>query len=164
MAHISLAEAQAWVEISKLSFLDENGNDNERFSPELAEQNAQLVLSRLRAAFGASLVSTWVDETTTPKLVRTIIAMYYVAAEYDKHYSDEVDDNTNNYATILRRLADQNIAGLVDGSVELEEDPDANSGVGTPVFFPTDASSDNRIGFHTDPSDGGPAFLMGTVF
>lgn len=160
MAYISLVEANAWVESTKLAFTAENN----RFNNELANQNAQLVISKLRPIFGSDVVATWTSDATTPKLVRTIIAMYYVAAEYDKHYSDDVDDNVNNYATILRRLADQNIQGLIDGTVVLEEIPDGNSGQGTPVFFPTDASSDNRIGFHTDPSDGGPAFLMGTVF
>ena len=160
MAHISLAEANAWVESTKLTFTSANN----RFNGELAGQNAQLVLSRLRPVFGKDVVATWTNDTNTPKLVRTIIAMYYVAAEYDKHYSDDVDDSVNNYATILRRLADQNMQGLIDGSVTLEEVPGGNAGQGVPVFFPTDASSDNRIGFHTDPSDGGPAFLMGTVF
>lgn len=160
MAYITLDEANAWLELTKLSFTVDNG----RFSEELADQNAAIIFSRLRPVFGTDVVATWTDASTTPKLVRTIITMYYVAAEYDKHYSDDVDDNVNNYATILRRLADQNIQGLIDGSVELEELPDGNSSQGIPVFFPTDASSDNRIGFHEDPSDGGPAFLMGQVF
>jgi hypothetical protein len=154
MAHIDVSDANAWLEGTKLTLTD--------LDTSLESQISTQILAKLAGTF--STTATWADPSSTPALVRSIIAMYYVAAVYDKHYADDVDDSSSNYAATLRGLADANIAGLLDGTLSLVEDPTANASQGAPVFFPTDASSDNRIGFHEDPSDGGPAFLMGTVF
>lgn len=154
MAHIDVSDANAWLEGTKLTLTD--------LDTSLEGQISTQILAKLAGTF--STTTTWTDSSSTPALVRSIIAMYYVAAVYDKHYADDVEDSSSNYASTLRGMADLNIAGLLDGTLSLAEDPAANSTQGAPVFFPTDASSDNRIGFHEDPSDGGPAFMMGTVF
>lgn len=148
--HISIDDAQAWIEPTKLtlSTLDTN----------LEAQVSALVLSRLLGTFDTA---SWVNDSTTPGIVRTIIAMHYVAWLYDKYYSDDAEDNA--YAALLRRYADANIAGLVAGNIELIELPDANEGVSSPVFFPNDLSSAQEP-TDTNPSDGGPAFTMGRVF
>lgn len=152
MAHISPEEANAWLESTKLSLSE--------LDDELEWQITSQIMSRLSAGFNTS---TWTDATTTPRLVRTIIAMYYVAAVYDRTYSDNTDDTISNYATILRSLAESNITGLLNGTITLEEDPTANADIGSPVFFPNDASSAQKP-TRDNPSDGGPSFMMGMVF
>jgi hypothetical protein len=104
--------------------------------------------------------ATWVNEASTPALIRTIIAMYYIAALYDRHYAQEEEESS--YAITLRSLADANITGLISGSVELSEYELPVTG-GTPSFFPNDLSSANEPTVD-NPSDGGPAFMMGTIF
>jgi hypothetical protein len=151
VAHISVAEANAWLEGTKLTLSTVDS---------AVEQNASnIVLARLATTFD---VTGWVNSTTTPPLVRTLIAMYHVSYIYDRAYADDSSD-TSNYAFILRRNADAVIGGLVTGAIILPEDPDAVDVFLQPAFFPTDASSANPPS--TDfPSDGPPAFTMGQVF
>lgn len=151
MSHISTADANAWLEPTKLTLdsLDES----------LEAQVSTDILSRLSSTFDTTY---WVDETTTPQLIRTIIAMYYVAWVYDKTYSD--NEENNSYAVLLRQYADLNIQGLLSGSLELAGDSNnQNLNVGEPAFFPNDVSSSN-CSTPSNPSDGGPSFLMGSVF
>ena len=150
MAHITLSEANAWLEPTKLTL--------STIDAALEQQVVNLVYGRLANAFDTS---SWVNESTTPVLVRTIIAMHYVAWTYDRTYSDDADANA--YARLLRQYADVNIQGLIDGNLELIESPTANDDRGKPVFFPTDASSANEP-TSDRPSDGGPAFTMGTIW
>jgi hypothetical protein len=156
MSHIDYTDANAWLESTKLALTADN------FDTALEDQISTQVLAQL--VKGGYSTTVWVDSQSTPKLVKSIIAMLYVAAVYDRSYGDDVTDGSSNYAVVLRTLASSNIAGLLDGALSLAEEPSTNAAYGAPSFFPTDASSDDRIGFHRDPSDGGPAFLMGTVF
>jgi len=151
MAHITVAEANAWLESTKL-----NVSSIDTAVEGHASQN---ILSRLASVFDTS---TWINETLTPKLVRTLISMYYVSYIYDRVYADD-GENTSNYAFILRRNADFLIGGLLNGSVVLEEIPDVVTDLMDPVFFPNDQSSLNEPS-DDFPSDGPPAFTMGQVF
>jgi len=151
MAHISLSEAQAWLEATKLTLSALESN---------TEQHAAgIVISRLANTYD---ITTWLDHVSTPKLVRTLVSMYYCSYIYDRAYADDASD-TSNYAFILRRGADAVINGLIAGSIILEEDPTASELVGQPAFFPNDASSllEATVDF---PSDGPPSFTMGQVF
>lgn len=151
MARIAVSDANAWLESTKLTL--------STLEPELSLQIETQIVARLATTFSTI---TWVDENSTPKLVKSIIAMYYAAAVYDRAYTDD-NDTTNNWAHVLRTLADANIAGLIAGSVVLAEDPTANANTGTPMFFPNDLSSSQSPTIE-NPSDGGPAFTMGTMF
>jgi hypothetical protein len=150
MARINVQEAQAWSESSKLpvSSLD----------TVLETQVTNLIFPRLAVA--GFPITTWTNESSTPALIRTLIAMYYVAALYDKHYAQEEEESS--YASTLRNLADSNIAGLIAGSVELAEYELPVLG-GTPSFFPNDTSSSMEPTADS-PSNGGPSFTMGTIF
>jgi hypothetical protein len=153
MAHISLAEANAWLEATKLTLSSVDSQ---------IDQNASgIVIGRLRQTF-TTTAPTWLDEGTTPPLIRTLISMYYVSYIYDKAYADDASD-TSNYAFILRRNADSVIAGLISGAIILDEDPTAADTFGQPAFFPNDASSANPASSDF-PSDGPPAFSLGQVF
>lgn len=149
MPHIGVADAQAWTEPTKLpiSALDAALEDNV----------TKLVFGMLTPTYNTT---GWTSEATTPALVRTIIAMHYVAWLYDKHYAQEAEESA--YANTLRRYADANIAGLLAGTITLDEYV-LPAEVFNPSFFPNDLSSANEPTVD-NPSDGGPSFMMGSVF
>lgn len=156
MAHFTAGEANAWLEDTKLSL--------DSIDTNLEQQIAAQILPRLTLA--GFNTAAWTNDSTTPQLIRSLMAMLYVAWIYDRAYSDNNEDATSNYASLLRQHVELNIAGLVAGSIILTEEPDVNTDIGQPSFFPNDASSNTDAGFHVDPSqgDGPPAFMMGTVF
>jgi hypothetical protein len=161
MAHFSVQEANAFLESTKLSV--------SAVEAELADQMALQVLPRLAAVYDTS---TWVDDTTTPELVSSLIAMLYVATVYDRTYSDNTDPSLSNYARSLRRIVEANIDGLLNGTIVLPEQPDVADGVGTPLFFPNDTSSmlnraaecEGGMGTLDDPANTDASFSMGSVF
>lgn len=153
MALITLTDAKAWTESTKV------GDEFNSLDADLERQVRALVLARLAARFD---ITAWVDSTSTPRLVRTIVAMYYVSFLYDRVYS--TDDELNAYAELLRRLADQNIDALVAGLIDLDDDPNNDDVTfGNPAFYPNDASSALSPTFE-DSSLGPASFSMGTVF
>lgn len=155
MPHILVGEAQAWLNDNKLDL----GASFTTDQTELEDQISTQVLSRLDSRFD---VSTWTDNSNTPALVRTIIAMLFVAWYYDQVYSD--DEEANAYAALLRQYAEANIEAILNGSqVLVEVDPDTTADLGLPAFFPNDLSSSQEPTTE-NPSDGGPSFLMGQVF
>lgn len=146
-------EAIAWTEPTKV------GANFETIDNDLEAQISSIILARLGARFDTD---DWVNVPTTPKLVRTIIAMYYVSYVYDKTYS--TDDELSQYAILLRQQADFNIEGLIAGNIDLPEVPeDETPPFGSPSFYPTDASSLQEPTAE-DKSLGPAAFSMGTVF
>lgn len=128
MAHITVTEAQAWLEGTKLTIgaLDTS----------LETQVASVVLAQLSNAY---TVTAWTDNTSTPSLVRTIIAMKYAAWFYRRQYSENADDL--DYADKLDAWADSLIAGIVSGAIALAEVP-VGSTVELPSYYPTDTSVD----------------------
>jgi hypothetical protein len=149
MAHITVPEAQAWAEGTKLTVAS--------LDAELEAHLAEEVIRRLDSGFD---VTGWTNETTTPKLVRTIIAKLYIAWLYDRAYSEDIEQG-NNYADRLKINAEALMQGLLDGTIEL---PGADAGTfGEPAFYPTDASSAQEPTFD-DPSLGPAAFAMGMRF
>jgi hypothetical protein len=149
VARITVGEAQAWVESSKLAIASLDTN--------LLPQIELQVLSRLATQYD---VSTWSNEATTPKMVRSVIAMLYVAWYYDRQYSEDQEAG-NDYAAMLRAQAESLTVGLLDGSVEPDPDnPSATDEPGGPSFYPTDASSALEP-TDDDPSLGGEQFSMG---
>jgi len=155
VSRITTQEAQAWAEGTKLtiSALDVN------LLPHIEEE----VIDQLRSAF--SDTANWVDQNTTPKLVRTIISKMYVAWLYDRTYSEDIVPGQSNYATLLQANANMLIAGLLAGTITLPEETSGNDIV-EPVFYPTDASSAQcpTFGPDGDPSLGPAAFSMGMRF
>jgi hypothetical protein len=151
MAHIDVDDAKAWTEDTKV------GVEFDELDDELEAQVSEIVISRLSSRF---TTSAWVGESTTPSLIKTLIAMYYVSFVYDKVYS--TDDDLSAYAVLLRQQADLNIAALLAGNIDLPEEP-TNTGFGSPEFYPNDLSS-SQDPTYEDSSLGPAAFSMGTVF
>jgi hypothetical protein len=148
MAHILIADAQAWAEPTKLQVTT--------FDAALLAQVESQVLTRLDTAFD---ISTWLDSTNTPVIVKSIISMFYVSWVYDKQYSEEQRD-LNQYAILLRAQAESLMTGLLDGSIVIDDQPNPSD---SPVFYPTDASSALAPTL-TDMSLGDAKFSMGRVF
>lgn len=149
MALITPKEAQAWGEKTKLDF--------STLDIDLLETLETEVLARVGLAY---TTTTWVDPTTTPRLIRVIIAKMYVSWFYDRQYSEN-QDNGNDYAKLIRDNAEMLISGLVDGTIELPGVIATTTQ--TPTFYPNDASS--ALEATTDDPSLGPAkFSMGMRF
>lgn len=151
MARITSRQAQAWFDKTKLRIPDALDMDL------LAEIEIE-VIARLGGAFDTS---TWVDETTTPKLVRTALAKMYAAWFYQRQYSEDQSD-TNDYARKLEANAEMLITGMLDGTIEIVEVVDIAPS-GQAGFYPDDESSSMEA-TADDRSLGPEVFSMGLVF
>jgi hypothetical protein len=151
MAYTTVGEVQAWLEPTKLTITE--------VEPELEDAVATFVLARLSPVYE---IGGWLDELTTPKLVRKTIAVCYAARLYDRQYSE--DEEENKYAQRLHQICTASTDSIVDGTTELQTDPgvvpltDDN-----PSFYPNDESSSREPG-PDDPSAGGPYFRMGRLW
>lgn len=153
MAHVTLLEVQAWLEGTKLTLSS--------LEAELEDEISQQVLSRLAMAYPNEYVA-WTNETTTPKLVRSVIAMKYAGWYYDRQYSENPEDNS--YADRLRTEAQNLLDGIVAGTIDILEVAGLPT-IGEPLFYPTDVSSaPDAVPSDTDPSAGPAAFSMGKIF
>lgn len=155
MARITVREANAWVEPTKLRLATPLPQDQS----DLLEQIEEEVIARIDTS--AYDTTTWVDSTSTPRLVRVAIAKLFVAWVYRRQYSEDLGDNDASYSAKLETNAEMIIAGIVDGTIELPTEPASNAG--TPVFYPTDESSASDPTWE-DPSLGPAKFSMNQVF
>jgi hypothetical protein len=153
MAHVTLLEVQAWLEGTKLTLSSLDAS--------LEEEISNQVLARLAMAYPNDYV-TWTNETTTPKLVRSIIAMMYAGWFYDRQYSENPEDNS--YADRLRAAAQSLLDGILAGTIDIIEVAGLPL-IGQPLFYPTDASSaPDAVPTLADPAAGPAAFSMGKIF
>jgi hypothetical protein len=151
MANISVADAQAWAELTKLTL--------SALDADLEAQVSTQVLSRIAQAYD---VSGWTTTSNTPKLVKNIIAMTYVSWLYSRQYSED-ETGSNEYAIRLLAYAETLILGIISGANDLDETPEQVGPTTVPLFYPTDASS--ALEPSTDDPSLGPAkFTMGTVW
>jgi|SRR5687767_14843390 len=153
MSRIDIQDVKGWLSTTKLPI----GN----LDTDLLDQLEDEVLIRLN---GIYTVTTWIDQGTTPRTVKTIIAKLYAAWYFDKTYSED-GEGTTPYGDKLRANAMSLLQGLVDGTLTLPGLEPLTSG-GTPGFYPTDISSSYEPG-ELDPEDfstGPAAFSMGHTF
>lgn len=148
MARIQLADAQGWVESTKLTLPS--------LDVALLNQLEEEIISRLHTAYDTTL---WLDPVTTPAIVKVIIAKTYAAWVYDRQYSENQDQG-NDYAAMLRMNAEMLITGLIDGTIDI---PGVSPIGGIPSFYPNDASS-TLDPTPEDPSLGPAKFSMGKMF
>ena len=149
MARIAIEDVKAWVEDSKLK---PQALDLDHLS-QLEEE----VLARLASIYDTSI---WVDKSTTPRLVQTIIAKYYTAWLYNKFYSEN-QSQPNLYAMLVTRNAETLVSGILDGTITVPGAIESNAV--DPSFYPNDASSiqDPTL---ADPSLGPARFSLGKTF
>lgn len=130
--HVTVAEVQSWLDQGKID-LPTNDQLPEEFNV------ATAVFSRLAQVFNTA---PWVDNTTTPNLIRVIISAKVAANRYNKLYSEE-DDAGNKYANKLENWADSMIIALLNGSVVLIDSPAVVAN--DPAFYPKDSTGSEQI-------------------
>ncbi len=161
MTHIELAEAQSFLEGTKLNLSS--------LDSVLESEQANYVLGTLAQTYDSPTfgVTTWVDVNTTPELVRLCIAMFYAGWLYDRQYSEMVAAEGNSYGLILRNDAEVLLLGIASSSIQLVELLPNMPSV-APVFYPTDTSStpwaQRSVPTWIDSSLGPAKFSMGKVF
>jgi len=148
MARIILADAQGWAESTKLTLPS--------LDSALLNQIEAEVLARLNPTYDTTI---WLDATTTPLVVKVIIAKLYVAWIYDRQYSENQQQG-NDYAAMLRINAEMLITGLIAGTIDI---PGVNPVGNIPSFYPNDLSSATDT-TPEDPSLGPAKFSMGKMF
>jgi hypothetical protein len=145
---VTKERCQGWAERTKLTIA--------ALDQDLLGSIQDEVLGRLGSIAD---VTTWITPTTTPTIVQVIISKMYMAWQYDRQYSEDIEGG-NNYADRLKMNAEMLMIGLLDGTIGLPGLPDI---AGSPVFYPTDASS-AQAPTDLDPSLGPAAFSMGMRF
>lgn len=155
MAHVTVAQVQQWLNSSKYPL-------NLASLPTEQEHGAaEGVFAALEQRYDTS---TWVDEATTPSLVRHIIAMLCASSLLRIAISE--DDGIAKYCDWLDKRAQTLVDGLVSGALVLVDaptDPEAPAAASI-SFWPTQAATDI---WEDDPyADGGAAraFDMQKVF
>lgn len=136
---ITLEEAQAWGEKTKLAPAWKDGLDLA-----LLDQVQVEVLGNIGQVADTS---TWISSGTTPDLVKTIIAKFYVAWLIDRQYSS--DDDLSAYAALLRSTALALQNSIVASEIDIPGNTNTDSGL--PSSWPDDTTE-------------GPYFAMDTVF
>lgn len=150
MALITPSDAQGWAEKTKLTL--------STLDVSLLEQIETEILARLSSIY---TTTSWVSPTTTPAVVKVIIAKTYTAWFYDRQYSENQDEG-NDYAAMLRTNAEMLMSGLIDGTIDIPGETPTGAGSGA-SFYPNDASS-AELPTSEDPSLGPAKFSMGLVF
>jgi hypothetical protein len=145
---ITLEQAQAWGEKTKLAPAWEDGLDSDLLSQVQVE-----VLGKLGAVADTS---TWLDPATTPELARTIIAKLYVAWIIDRQYSEDAD--LSAYAALLRATALALQESIISSDVDFPGAVIETPGDGLPSTYPDDTSVDRYGNAY------GPYFTMDQVF
>lgn len=148
--YISIEEANAYADKNKLNiaFID----------TDLEASQAELTFAKISQVYDAS---TWVDGTTTPSLVRKVIAMQYVGWYYLRVYSE--DEDVSTYGQLLLSQAAEILEGIVTGTLVLTDVSVPAINPDQPSFYPTDVSSAQSPTYE-DPSLGGPTFSMGRIW
>lgn len=156
-AHINVSDAQVWAENTKLPITSIDASLEQQVSTE--------VLGRLTQTYGA-YVPGWVDVTTTPEIVKQVIAMYYVGWLYDRSYSEVVTNESQvSYGATLRNWASMLLADIIRGAVSIVE-ISPNQPAVAPTFYPNDVSStkEAQLANWCDTSLGPEKFSMGKRF
>jgi len=149
MSRVELDDVKAWVEDSKLN---PQALDND-----LLNQLEEEIFGRIQAVYD---VSVWTDPSTTPLLIKVIIAKTYAGWLYDKFYSEN-QGVPNQYSQLVKANAEMLIMGILDGTIVVPGVTPVNDP--GPAFYPNDASSAQKP-THDDPSLGPAKFSMGRMF
>lgn len=148
MPNISVNDVRAWVDTSLLPV--------NTLETELEAQIGARIMAVIQEAYDTT---TWTSPSSTPVLVRSVIAMIYASNLYEKAYAHE--DGGARYALSLRQQAEALLRGIVDGSVLLPDagqDPNAGE---QPSFYPNDSSVE-LVGRKAVPVE--PKFSMGILW
>ncbi len=159
VAHITTSDVQTWLETTKLTIASIEVNLEASVSSE--------VIGRLAETY-IQFTPLWIDSTSTPQVVKQVIAMYYASWLFDRAYSEVVTNESQvSYGATLRLWATTLLADISRGAVAIAEIAPNQPAI-APKFYPTDTSSTwDAWNANTDLNDNslGPAkFGMGQVF
>lgn len=145
MAVISLEQVQAWLSKTKLHI--------SQVDPQFESTATNMILGSLTELYD---ISTWIDEASTPALVRDSIAMLVAAWTYQRTYSED-DPDGSAYAKWLEANAYKLRDGIKLGIIDLQEVPGLAVSTGAASFWPDDSTE-------TINPDDGVKFTMGSRF
>lgn len=149
MPRIAVEDVQAWVESTKLS--------PQALDLDHLDQLETEILARLQSVYDTT---TWIDKTTTPRLVQVIIAKKYAGWMYDKYYSEN-QSQASDYAKMVKDNGEMLISGILDGTIEIPGVTSSNPQEAS--FYPNDYSS-SQTPTSEDPSLGPAQFSLGKFF
>lgn len=150
MTHIIVQDAQVYTDNTKLAIAS--------LDADLESSVVTEIFAVLSSAYNTSI---WLDVSTTPKLVKKVLAMTYVGYYFKRTYSEE--DLPSSYGNQLLDDAARIAAGIVNGSLTLIDAVAPATNTSQPSFFPNDASSILQP-TPNDRSLGGARFSMNKVF
>ncbi len=131
MAHVTVAEVQAWLDPDKIDLADNDTLPEE-------EHVSNFVLSRLAQVFDTS---GWTNSSNTPMLVKTIISGITAGRRYNKVYS-ETEDAGNRYANKIEAIMTDMLGQVIAGTLTLIDvetgNPPAQVTANNPIFWPND--------------------------
>jgi len=149
-ALVSIDEVQSWLSEDRLQL---------SFDNDLGEEVniSLLVRAALHTAYDTS---SWVDRTTTPSLVRKVIAARVASVLYRKVYADQADELP--YADWLNGWADDTLEGIANGTLRLLDvvttvEADAAQVARSIAFKPNDATA-------TADVEDATKFTIGQIF
>ncbi len=144
MPLINIDDVQSWFTTDRLLL---EADDDLKEETNVSNEVTSTVASRYDT-------SLWVDRTTTPTLIKSIISARVAAVRYREHYADQLEEE--NYADWLDNWFTMTLDGIVSGQIQLLDATDLTTALTSagPEFFPTDTSS------VTEPAK----FSMGKTF
>ena len=140
--YLTTQMVQAWVNTGKVTWAT-------TVDAEFANQIASQVLAKAARSFDTS---TWHDDSTTPSLILSIIAMIYVGRKFQEVYGD--DSLNSDYGTALITDANNMLENLVSGDLILT---DADGDLITTI-----TDSVGSVSF--EPTESDPLFNIGMTF
>lgn len=142
MAYLTPKQVQQWLEKTRFTVTEIDA------AREITARD--LVFGRVGDKYDTT---PWLNDATTPSLVTNIMSGFYAAWLYNSIFSE--DQGSSDYADFLLRMLNGLLDQISSGGLDLPgEDP---SPLGTPVFFPTDASDTDGLGNEIK-------FTMGATF
>ena len=140
--YLTTQMVQAWVNTGKVTWAT-------TVDAEFANQIASQVLAKAARSFDTS---TWHDDSATPSLILSIIAMIYVGRKFQEVYGD--DSLNSDYGTALVTDANNMLENLVSGDLILT---DADGDLITTI-----TDSVGSVSF--EPTESDPLFNIGMTF
>jgi hypothetical protein len=124
--HVTVSEVQQWIQDTRLT---------------VGSVNTDLESSAFSRVVGALALryttATWVDASSTPALVRSIISMLIAAWTINRAHAETVGD-VDAYGVHLESSAMVLLGGLADGSILIDDTAIGDYSTGQPAFWPTD--------------------------
>jgi hypothetical protein len=129
VAHVTLAEVQQWLEQTKLQI--------NQIDAEFEATATALVFGQLDRRYATA---GWTDVSTTPELIRKIIAMLVSCWTYERQYS-EVSPEGSAYSRSLEDSAMQIVQSLMEGTMTIPGVLPLDEPLYAPLFEPNDSTA-----------------------